>query len=244
MNTPELPIVATIAGQVYSRADVLAWEDARIDAAARKVGLPVPEPGPVAQRREAWLQSKRGLGDAELRRRLARDIRVADAVAELSAAVSRRRRVSVTDLTVPGGSAAGFVDWFNEITSSSNRDEMERACPDHFILRMADGRQEVIETNGGAPLAALFTIDYDDVSTLVTPIDPAFDVRVDGVARSAKGKAIGGVRHQFRDTPDGVHARLLVEFPLPMLPSIVRGHHFHLACEFSNWFEAAIAADA
>ena len=57
------------------------------------------------------------------------------------------------------------------------------------------------------------------------------------------GTPIGGVPHQFRDTAEGIHARLLVEFPLPMLTSIVHGHRWHLACEFSNTLEAAAAAD-
>lgn len=29
------------------------------------------------------------------------------------------------------------------------------------------------------------------------------------------------------------------EFPLPTLRRMVSGHRWHLACEFSNWIEAA-----
>lgn len=241
MALPELDITATINGRQVSRADVLAWEDKRIDAAAKKLGVPAPEPMPVGERREEWLQIKRALGDDEMLRRLERDARIADIVGRAQASLSRRRRICVTELHVPGGTAQEFADWFTEITFSSNQDAMERSCPDHFVLRMAGGRQQVLETNGGSPFAALFDIDYDDVSSLVTPIDPQFPVRLDGVAISSTGRPIGGVRHQFRDTADGVHARLLVEFPLPMLQTVISGHQWHLACEFSNWFEAAFA---
>ncbi|QRY61231.1 hypothetical protein JVX90_12380 [Gordonia sp. PDNC005] len=241
MDQPRLEITATINGRQVSRADVLAWEDKRIDAAAKKLGVPVPEPMPVGERREAWLQTKRTLGDDEILRRLARDARIADVVGRAQASLSRRRRICVTELEVPGGTAQQFADWFTEITFSSNQDAMERACPDHFVLRMTDGRQQVLETNGGSPFAALFDIDYDDVSSLVTPIDARSPVRLDGVALSSTGRPIGGVRHQFRDTDNGVHARLLVEFPLPMLQTVIAGHRWHLACEFSNWFEAAFA---
>ncbi len=242
MAVPELDITATINGRQVARADVLAWEDLRIDAAAKKLGVAAPSRMPISERREVWLQTKRALGDDEILRRLSRDSRIADVVGRAQASVSRRRRICVSELDVPGGTAQQFADWFTEITFSSDQDAMERACPDHFVLRMADGRQQVLETNGGSPFAALFDIDYDDVSSLVTPIDPQFPVRLDGVALSSTGRPIGGVRHQFRDTDTGVHARLLVEFPLPMLQGVISGHRWHLACEFSNWFEAALSA--
>lgn len=58
------------------------------------------------------------------------------------------------------------------------------------------------------------------------------------MARISSGRAVGGVRHQLRDTGTGLHARLTVELPLPTLPTMVAAHRWHLACEFSNWFEA------
>ncbi|ALG84897.1 hypothetical protein [Gordonia phthalatica] len=242
MGTAESAITAMIGGRTHARADVLNWESRRIDAAAKKLGVAVPTSGDLNTRREAWLHAKRSLGDDEILRRLHRDTAVADALARSQARVSRRRRLCLTELVVPGAASTAFTEWFTAITVESNRDEMERACPDHFVLRTADGIQEVVETNGGSPLAARFTIDYDDVSSLVTPIDPLFAHRLDGVARASDGTPIGGVRHQFRDTPAGVHARLVIEFPLLMLPSVVHGHRWHLACEFSNWFEACAAA--
>ena len=56
----------------------------------------------------------------------------------------------------------------------------------------------------------------------------------------AAGLAIGGVRHEFRDEPGGFHARLCVEFPLLTVPHLLDQHRWHLACEFSNWIEAAL----
>ncbi|NMO01057.1 hypothetical protein HH308_07490 [Gordonia sp. TBRC 11910] len=244
MVTEQLAITAKFGGRSHGRTEILAWEDKRIDAAAKKLGVAPPPAAPIVERRENWLDVKRALGDDEMLRRLARDAKIADVMGALQAKVSGRRRTSVTELFVPGGSAKRFTEWFNEITFSSNQREMERACPDHFVLRIVDGKQQVLETNGGSPLTALFDIDYDDIASITTEVDPTFAFRLDGVARSSNGTAIGGVRHQFRDTPDGVHARLAVEFPLPMFGSIVRGHEWHLACEFSNWMEAAIAADA
>lgn len=93
-----------------------------------------------------------------------------------------------------------------------------------------------------SPFAILFYVDYDDISSLTTPADPAFPHQLAGVARDESGMAFGGVRHQFRDTDQGLHDRLTVEFPLPTLPSMVSAHRWHLACEFSNWIEASLLA--
>ncbi|MEU8023599.1 hypothetical protein [Micromonospora haikouensis] len=234
-------VVAEIGGHRVDRAAILRWEDRRIDAAASKLGVPAPRPGDVAGRREAFLRTKLDLGAEEMSRRLARDTRMADLVARAQARVSDRRRFSVTDLRVDAGNAAAFTAWFEDATNSSDEAAMMRACPDHFVLRLGSAGQEVLETNGASPLAAFFVIDYGDLSSLRTPADPAFPHQIAGVARASNGRAIGGVRHQFRDTGDGFDARLTVEFPLPTLPAMVAGHRWHLACEFANWIEAASA---
>jgi hypothetical protein len=61
------------------------------------------------------------------------------------------------------------------------------------------------------------------------------------VALSANGAPIGGVGHLFRDEPSGFHVRLTVEFPASTPSLMIRRHQWHLACEFSNWIEAANA---
>lgn len=234
-------LTVRIAGKSVTRESVLAWEDKRIDAAARKAGIVPPTCATVAQRRDAFLTQKLDLGADELARRLQRDTNAADFIARTQARVSPRRRVSRTDMSVNGGTAAEFVTYFERASANSDEQAMLRACPDHFVIRMGPRGQEVLETNGGSPLAALFVIDYDDVSSLRTRPDPAFPHQVAGVARASDGRAIGGVRHQFRDTAGGFDARLIVEFPLPTLPTMVSRHRWHLACEFSNWVEAAFA---
>jgi len=235
------PLIATqLHGETITRDQVLSWEDRRITAAARKLGVHVGEADDVATRREALLRAKLALGPDEIGAALKNDTRRADLVARAGAGLSRRRRLCVADLHVSAGSAKRFVDAFEGWSDTSDEEAMLRACPDHFVIRTrADGRQEVLETTGGSPLASLFLIDYDDVSSLITPPDPQFPYQIAGVARASNGVAIGGVRHQFRDVEDGFHARLTVEFPLPTIGRMVAGHRWHLACEFSNWIEAA-----
>ena len=237
-----LTIDAVIAGRAVSRDEVLAWEAQRLPKAARKIGLPVPA-GDLARQRTAFADAKLTLGADDVRRRLARDIRAAGVVARGSTHLSfGRRATSVCELHVTGGSAAAFVEWFTATDRDDYARSMIAANPDHFLIDTApDGRQEVIETTGGSPLATQFFVDYDDTSPLVTPRDPAFPVEAAGVARTAGGLAIGGVRHEFRGAANGFHARLCVEFPWLTAPYMIAQHRWHLACEFGNWITAAFA---
>jgi hypothetical protein len=237
-----LPIVTEINGSRVDRAEVLRREDRRIDAAARKLGVQLPTSGDVIDRRRAFLETKLALGSDEIARRLRWDAAFATLAAKAQARVSSRRRVSVADLYVPAGSAHKFVDFYWDAVKNNDEVELLRAHPDHFVQRIGpDGRHEVLETNGGSPVAAHFFVDYGDVATLVTPVDREFPGQIAGVAR-AQGIPIGGVRHQFRDTEGGFHARLTVEFPVTTYRHMITGHSWHLAIEFCNWIEAACAS--
>lgn len=244
MPIQKITIDTVIAGRAVSRDEVLAWEARRLPKAARKIGLAVPA-GDLARQRAAFTDSKLALGADEIRRRLARDIRLADLVARGSTQLSfGRRAMSVCDLHVTGGSARAFVDWFTDAGRDDYARSMIAANPDHFLIDTApDGRQEVIEATGGSPLAMQFFVDYDDTSPLVTPRDQAFPIEAAGVARTGGGLAIGGVRHEFRDEAGGFHARLCVEFPWLTAPYMIAQHRWHLACEFGNWIEAAFVAN-
>jgi hypothetical protein len=43
------------------------------------------------------------------------------------------------------------------------------------------------------------------------------------------------VLHQFGDTPYGFRARLGIYWPAVAEPDMIKGHQWHLACEFVNW---------
>ncbi|HVK26432.1 MAG TPA: hypothetical protein VM677_34210 [Actinokineospora sp.] len=139
-----------------------------------------------------------------------------------------------------GGTAEEFTRWFADTARADQTLSMVAANPDHFLIDTAPGgRQEVIETTGGSPLATRFLVDYDDTTPVVTPRDPDFPLDLSGVARDNTGRAIGGVRHGFRDEPGGFHARLRVEFPALVAPHMITQHRWHLACEFTNSIEFA-----
>lgn len=141
---------------------------------------------------------------------------------------------------MPTGSASRFARWFEDRNVLNDERVMLSACPDHYIIaRDSRGRQLVVETTGGAPLPGQFTVDYADVSSLLTQADPTYPYQVAGVARLDDSLAIGGVRHQFRQEGDGFRALLTVEFPGRVPRKMIAEHRWHLAVEFANWIEAA-----
>lgn len=235
-------IRAVIDGTEVDRPTVEAWERRLLPKAAARIGLPRPD-GDLATARLAFADAKIDLGHDEVRRRLRRVLPAADVVGRATASAARGgRTTSVCDLYVAGGDAASFVEWFGDDDRPDYERSMLAGHPDHFLIATApDGRQEVIETTGGSPLPTRFFVDYEDHSPLRTPHDPEFPFEAAGVARAAGGTPIGGVRHQFRDTDDGFHAHLIVEFPRTMLSAMVRAHRWHLAVEFSNWIELAFS---
>lgn len=231
-----------INGEAVSQDAVERWERNSAGRALRRLGLRANHMDLEKLRAELRAR-KLQLGHSGVRKLLRRELAVSDKYARLVAWLSRGgRRYSVIEIVSPEGSAAAFANWFEELAHRNREDVMVAAAPEHYLIATdAAGRQEVIETNGGSPMAARFFIDYADLSTLRSTPDPDYPSEVAGVARTPNGTAIGGVRHQFRDEGSGFRAKLTVEFPTFILPSVVSGHRWHLACEFSNWIRTAVA---
>lgn len=234
---------ATVNGRTVDRAAILAWEDRRMAAVRRRLGL-ARSTAPRAEQRRELLERKLALGHGALLAMLRRDLWLSERVTRLTVALSGpARRFSRCEIALPEGSAEHFAHWFQSRNDRDDEAAMIAACPDHYIIaRDSQGRQRVVETTGGAPLAGDFTVDYADVSSLLTTPDPAYPHQVAGVARLDDGLAIGGVRHQFRQEGRGFRALLTVEFPRRVPGHMVAAHEWHLAVEFANWIEASQAA--
>jgi hypothetical protein len=233
-------ITAHIEGDSVSRKDVLAWEAKRAGKVLRKLGADLASTD-VAELRRAHVARKQELGHAAVERLLAKELRRSETFGRLGGALSRGRRTMCTiELSGSGASVEGLPAWYREAITANNEVPLIAACPDHYVSRTReDGRQEIIETTGGSPFAVRMFFDDADISTLRSKPDPSFPVEWTSVARDASGRVLGGVRHLFRDGPDGFRVRLTVEFPTGTLPHMIRQHRWHLACEFSNWIESA-----
>lgn len=239
-----LDIVAEIGGRSVSRGEVREWEAGRLAKVCKKLRIATPA-GDLDARRDALVARKLGLGHEELERRLARELRLSARSSRLMTALSRgRRRLCTIELAGPESSAEAMPAFYKAAMETGDEAALLAAAPDHFLLgERPDGVQQVIETTGGAPLASRIFLDESDISTVTTSADPDFPVQWVAIGRSSiDGPPSGAIRHQFRDAPEGFRARLTIEFPAFTPPHIVGAHRWHLACEFSNWIEAANTA--
>lgn len=237
-----LDITAVIDGRSASRAEVLEWEGRRAALVYKKLGMGTP-PDDVGERRAALVARKLELGHAEIERRLRRQTAIAARSSRAMAALSRgRRRLCVTELRCGQGSAERVPAFYRAAMDAGDEAPLLAASPDHWLLRKReDGIEQVIETTGGSPLASCIYLDENEVGTIATPADPSFPVQWVAFGRARlDGPPAGALRHQFRDEPGGgFTARLTIEFPGATPARFVAGHRRHLACEFSNWIEAA-----
>lgn len=237
--------MAEIDGRRVPRDEVLAWEGRRAVKVCGKLGIVAPRD--VAAQREALVARKLELGHERLERMLARELSLSALGGRAMAALARgRRRLCTIELRGSGGSAEAMPGFYRAAMESGDEAALLAAAPDHYVLREeAAGVQQVIETTGGSPLAARIFLDESDTSSVTTSADPAFPVQWVAVGRVRRGAPpTGAIRHQFADGPNGFRARLTGEFPATTPARLISAHKWHLACEFSNWIEAANASAA
>lgn len=259
MTAPAL--TARIGDHTHTLAEIQRWEAQRarhvLARLRRRLGnravvelLPHVDVATLAgadltSQRAAIRAIKAALGHAGIYTLLQRDIAITERIARLAVTASRGKAArSTTHLTAPGYSAAAFVQWFDNLTAQNNEAALGDASPDHYLLRgLPDGRQEVVETTGGSPLATRFIVDYHHPDPGTVPADPRYPHQVVGRAVLDDGHIVGGVRHQFRDEGDTLHAYLTVEFPAAFPRSMINAHRWHLTSEFSNWIVASTHPD-
>jgi hypothetical protein len=228
-------------GRAVPLARVRDWEAKRAVTRLHRLGRAVPA-GDVRVLRKALLDARTSIGRDATERRLARQITLSDRTLRTIARLSgRRRRLCQVELFAPGATAVQLPSWYLGRLRADDEPAFLAACPDHHLFRPSTNPrgQEVWETTGGAPFASRFYFAAEVTTGLVTPADPGYPVQLAGAAKLADGTIIGGIRHQFRDEDDGTRALLTVEFPWLIGPLTPSAHRWHLACEFTNWFDAS-----
>lgn len=248
MNGRVKALSVRIEGVPVARDAVQAWEARRaavvLRALQRKLGVRsrVPAAPTLDGLRAQIAQLRASVSGSEVLQLWRREIAASEWSTRLAAAVSgRRRRIALTEIHVADIDAATLAECLDAMMLDGTPAHAAlnlAACPDHHLLRPQGRVLEVVEATGGAPFPNRFFLAYDDESGLTLPRDPAFSHQSAGTARLASGQVVGGIRHQFRSEGNGVLARLAVEFPAAVPGFMVRQHQWHLACEFSNWFEA------
>lgn len=258
---PHLTLTSYLNGATASRDQVLQWEARRVQVVANKMtnnlpaylvsnlaALIVRPPASIAnidQERNALADAKIRAGDAAMKSLVAADLLVSDPLSTVAASTSfGNYSPSRTEVTSNRGTAEGFTNWFlNKSILNFDERSMLVACPDHYFFAPLQPKgQDVMEETGGALIVTHFTIDYDQPNTLPqSDIDPAYPIRLAGMAVNGLGSTVGGVMHQFRNLDQGFQCKLAVYFPSTLPFWTTSEHAWHLACEFSNWITAYIA---
>ncbi|WP_409429440.1 hypothetical protein [Mycobacterium sp. SMC-11] len=251
---PESPVSFYAEGRPITTAEVRSWEQRRADVVLRLYKRHLgrnaveailgaqecpPAPAGLVEQRRALAALKAHLRHEQVVEMLSRELMITGAVSKVGVALSRgRRALSSVEMVVNAGTAQGFVDWFMERHDADDQPAMLAANPDHYMItRLSDGRQDVIETTGGSPLPSHFMVTFGDTDDLIIGVDDRYPVRFGGRCRLPGGTEIGAALHQFRDEKVGFSAKLGIEFPVTLPRRLIIGHHWHLACEFSNWVE-------
>lgn len=246
-----MSLVITRNGKEITKSEVEAWERKRAKRAANYLQKITGQPKSDITRnkngdrkiediRLDLVEMKLNLGENKLRELLGKSMKSNDKTTAFMMKLSGKKRVfSIIEIEGTGATAKYMLDHFTSMmldNSNENYYKCLLACPDHYILRGAGGsKQEIIESPAEMSQISRFTATYGDESGLLSERLSAYEYQAAGTAYDVKGRSIGGVRHQFKETKDGFKVRNLVEFPSLMPGSMLQAHEMHLACEFSNW---------
>lgn len=154
-----------------------------------------------------------------------------------------KRKAAITTIFADGITAEKFSKIIDSLMMQDTPEHQRAnlaACPVHYALVPRGKTLEVIETAGNAPVPTQFFITFNDETGLQEPRDLSYPYQSTGIAKLKDGTIIGGVRHQFKDTPTGIEVRTLVEFPSICPKTLIKEHQKHLAVEWSSWIAWAI----
>ena len=230
----------TIENKEYTTQEIQRWQEKRVQSSKRKL--------------KKWLKRSINVADADqlalfksqidfeiIPVSLKNELRFSSFCTGIVVRLSgKRRKLSVAEIDVDFCDAKTMHSLYDEMmlhNTPENKLCCLRANPDHYLLQgIGNDVQEVMEITGGLPVVSLFDICYGDFSGLRSEQEDDYPVQAAGVSYLKNGLAIGAVRHQMKDTPQGCHVTLTVEFPALMPKRNIRAHQYHLACEFYNWF--------
>ncbi|TDP60579.1 hypothetical protein [Aminicella lysinilytica] len=230
-----------IKGQEVPKKTIKDWEQKRVDFISdfltKELGTP------KVATAEELTDLKMTIPEQKMREITARNCKSNDVTSGMLAKISRGKTAFCeVEMEVAGASAQEIHDQYFGMmfdNNEANRRLNLSANPDHMLLiGRENNEQEVIEASGGLSKQSLFYVCFGQENGLNSKADSAYPSQATGICRIQNGTVIGGVRHQMRDTTDGCHVKLVVEFPKITPKKILAQHEIHLACEFSNWINA------
>lgn len=229
-----------INGKQFTQRDMYIWKKKRVIKAYKDLHIKIPKNVALSEMSRKLTERKAQLSDDEIRTILRKKLFLSRYVMKIASILSgKRRRAARTTIVAKGITVEKFSQMLDSLmvdATMENRKVNLSVYPEHYVLTPnKNGTLEVIETTGNAPVPVQFFITFGDENGLTTPRNPKFTHQSAGVAKLEDGTIMGGVRHQFRNTPAGIECRLAVEFPVLCPKMIVDAHQKHLAVEFTNW---------
>lgn len=188
------------------------------------------------------LSLKMSLSYEEIISRLGLKLKLSNIIMKFTAKFHKgKRKKAITIIKFKGVDIDTFgrsIEKLMIIGNEENKKINLNVFPEHYVLIPHGNILEVIETTGNSPLPTQFFITFDDEDNIDEKRDLNYSHQSVGLAKLDDESILGGVRHQFKETDNGIEARLLVEFPNLCPKSIVRAHQLHLAVEWSGWIES------
>lgn len=230
-----------IDGTEFTENELNEWKKRRIKKVLRNLKSNIIPSDNIDMLNAALTTVKMGLSYNDITCLLKKKLAFGEWGMKVMSALSKERRSKATTTIYADGISAAKLSAKLDRLMVEPTEEYKKvnltACPDHYVLMPRNGILEVIETTGNSPVPTQFFITFDDETGLKEPRDLSYTHQSTGVAKLKDGTIIGGVRHQFKDTPTGIEARLLVEFPAICPKWIIKEHQKHLAAEWSSWIK-------
>lgn len=228
-----------IDGRIFTQQSLQQWRRKRAIHVLKACKAPIDLSDQTDDLCRQLTDLKIKLSSDDMRQRLNSKLIVSERLMKLARILSGEKRSAAKTIIYAEGLTAEDVssalDKLMLEATEENRRINLAVCPDHYVLHPHKGILEVIETAGNSPLPTQFFITFNDETGLKEPRNLDYTHQSVGVAKLKDGTVVGGVRHQFKDTPTGIKARLLVEFPAICPKSLLRAHQKHLAAEWSGW---------
>lgn len=241
----EQNIKVIIGEKQFNKQDMDGWKKKRLKKAYKTIHKKIDLNDTLLEMSMKLTNLKSQFSDNEIRTILKRKLIISRVMIKIACLFSAgKRRVARTTILAKGITAEKFsqeLDSLMMVSTKENRKVNLSVYPEHYVLSPdKNDVLEVIETTGNAPIPMQFFITFNDETGLKEERDPQYTHQSVGVAKLNDGTIIGGVRHQFRNTLDGIECKLVVEFPALCPKTIVKSHQKHLAIEFTNWINWVI----
>lgn len=171
----------------------------------------------------------------EMRKILASQIKLSNRIINTAMKLSSSYKESIIEIDTDICNSKEFLGLFYDLIINNREENMKNLLesnPDHYLLQgINENTQESIEVLGEMPIVSQIFIEYHETQL---ELDDEYPYKVTGTAYLKNHLKIGNFTSQLRNTSEGCHIKVSVEFPNITPSKYIKNHENHLACEFYN----------